>query len=142
MKRGEQFKRIFTLLSQGKTAQDIIGMGFPESSVYWALNKYKKGEVPAEPEATEPWWMTAYQRMGLLHDCKDGRRGTVEENEILTDEGIIFEKVCNSCGEVIMTRFEKWAPGSDERYQQWKKFGYTGFDAIAQFRKLRSSMLK
>ena len=141
MKRGEQFKRIFTLLSQGKTTQEVIEMGFPSSSVYWAWNKYKKGELPPEPKVGEPEWMAGYRAQGLTHDCADGRVGTIEVMEIMTDEGIIFQQMCNKCSDIISSLFSKWTPDSKERYLQWKVTGRSPYKLMAALSKGRYGQL-
>lgn len=136
-KRGAMFKQIFTLLSQGKSTQEIIEMGYAERTVYWAWNKYKKGEAPPAPKSGEPEWKAEYRAAGLTHDCASGRIGTIEEVEIMTDEGIIFHQMCNTCGDIVSSRFEKWTPDSKERYLQWKVTGRSPFrlmDALAKGR--------
>jgi len=142
MRRGEQFKRIFSLFSEGKTAAEIIDLGFPESSVYWAQAKIKAGEKPLENVRREPDWMRAYRSMRLVHDCDDGRLGQLEDREIETDEGIRFELTCNTCGEILQTRFEKWPPDSKERYKLYKRTGRSNFDLNELFRRARSDLLR
>ena len=129
MKRGEQFKRIFALFSRGKTAQQIIDMGFPKQTVYWARKEIEKGQAPTQPESDKPFWVRAYEARGRFHDCGDGRRGIKEVFEVWTDEGIIFQLRCCACDAVLDTKFEPWTPASKELYVRYKVRGFTPFRA-------------
>ena len=130
-KKGEMFTRIFSLISEGKTAGQIISMGYPKSTVYWAIKQVTRGRQPGSGKGGEPAWMLAYRKMKLIHDCGDGRTGVIAEEGIWTDEGIIQQKVCSNCGKVLFSHFEEWTPEAKERYAHYIKTGYTGYDFSA-----------
>lgn len=53
-----------------------------------------------------------------LHDCGDGRWGTLEEEITRTDEGIIVELTCMSCWTIVSKTFEEYSPEEKEGMEQ------------------------
>ena len=142
MAKAVKFNRIFALLKAGKTAKEIIDMGFPERTVYWVLAEMKKGKEPEERRADKPDWVKAYEAAGRFHDCGNGRRGIIDKFEVLTEDGVIYELRCCSCDALLDSRFVKWTPASKDRYLQYLTTGKTDFDALTNMRLLCGSVFK
>ena len=134
------YKTIFKLIAEGKTAEEIITLGFPKSTVYWSIKQFSKGIMPRESKPKEPAYMLAYRKANLIHDCGEGRTGMIEEDSIWGDNGITFRKYCTSCGVTLATRFEKWTPEAKERYIQWKDTGIVNYNALGPLDKAKAPL--
>lgn len=115
-KRGEMFKRIFTLLEEGYSAAEIVKMGYSESTVYWAAGRRSKGERPQVNPGEQQDWVTTGLEAGWIHRCEDGGLGIVEQEDTETTEGVFKELVCFRCKKVTSSTFEKWTPPGKESY--------------------------
>jgi len=121
MGKGDKFRVIFNLLKEGKSIEEIIRFGFPRRTVYWAAKKFRSGETPKGVEPKTSSWVEAGIKAGWVHKSETCPGGVIIDNEIWTDEGIIKERVCDRCGKVIVTWFDRWTPTSKEIYADLKR---------------------
>ena len=77
---------------------------------------------------------------GYGHRCDNGRIGKVYDSETETPEGVIFRRRCVECNKILKEWFEKWSPGSEERFQLLKTKGYTGYNAQELFGRARATI--
>jgi len=115
-KRGDMFKRIFALLEEGHTVPEIVKMGYSERTVYWASQQRQTGKRPEVKPGETQDWVTTGLKAGWIHRCEDGGLAILEDEEIETDEGIVYNLVCPRCKKVIASRFSKWTPSGKESY--------------------------
>ena len=115
-KRGDMFRRIFTLLEEGYNAAEIIKMGYSARTVYWAADQRKTGKKPEVRPGEKHDWVTIGLTAGWIHRCDDGSLAVLVDETMETDQGIIYQLTCPRCKKVIVSRFEKWVPAAKKSY--------------------------